>query len=85
MKYRVKSIGANCPKCKNPMETREHTTIPVSSFFFIQWDVCRKCHHVQLYPEFRSTDSNLIIIKPKDIADNNGGFREAESFEQTLF
>lgn len=62
MKYSNKSIvvglGDDCPKCNEPMERRKHPNhwTNKKSFYYIQWDYCNKCKHVQHYEDFKSSD-----------------------------
>jgi hypothetical protein len=44
----------DCPKCRKPMERRRHREIPLTKYFYSEWDYCRWCKHVQHYEEFRN-------------------------------
>ena len=48
--------GKDCPKCYKPMERRKHPAHWKSSktYYYTQWDFCKKCQHVQHYEEFKS-------------------------------
>lgn len=49
--------GNDCPKCHQPMERRAHDLPPKDkTWFYIKWDVCRKCRHIQHYEEFKSNE-----------------------------
>lgn len=52
------SGGKNCPKCHRPMQRFEHpsTFKPKRGqpYFFVFWDVCRTCRHIQHYEEAKT-------------------------------
>lgn len=51
----VVGIGNDCPKCLKPMERRAHKNPPkYKSYYFVRWDVCPDCRHIQHYDDFRS-------------------------------
>ena len=61
MKYAIIGEGNNCPKCGKPMQRREHKEITQKilnqPYYFSEWDVCRPCHHIQMY-EYKKVFNN---------------------------
>jgi hypothetical protein len=54
VRYEVVSrFSLKCPKCRQPMERRRHTTIPDKAYYYTEWDYCKNCQHVQHYEEFK--------------------------------
>lgn len=54
----ITSSSLLCPKCKNPMQRRQHVNPPTDkTYYFNQWDYCKPCGHVQHYDEYK------IILK----------------------
>lgn len=52
----VEGEGKECPKGCGLMERRKRIKPPKNkTYFFSKWDYCQKCHHVQHYEEFKST------------------------------
>jgi uncharacterized protein with PIN domain len=61
----------NCPKCNELMERRKHKTITPKmlrkEYYFTEWDVCRKCHHIQLYEEYKQLTSTIVIKMEEEL------------------
>ena len=52
---KVKGEGNKCPKCFIPMERRERIKRPkTKTYFYTEWDYCKKCGHIQHYEQFKS-------------------------------
>jgi uncharacterized protein with PIN domain len=75
-KYIIQKIPGNiCPKCSKPMQRRIHSEITNKilnqPYFYSQWDVCRPCHHIQHYEEFKViTRENENLIKEAEERNN---------------
>lgn len=54
LRYKIRGQGKECPKCRERMERREHGEEPKKTWYFTEWDYCKKCKHVQHYDEFKS-------------------------------
>lgn len=56
-KYEVLHQGELCPKCRKPMEHREHKEIRAKQlqapYYFKEWDYCTNCKHVQHYEHYK--------------------------------
>lgn len=53
-KYVILGEGRECPKCRKPMQRRTHSETPIGkTYYFLQWDYCKPCGHVQHYDEFK--------------------------------
>lgn len=71
-KYIVIGNGNDCPKCRNPMERRSHREIPqTKTYYFIEWDFCRPCGHLQHYDEFKSIPALEEELEQQDLFMNN--------------
>lgn len=55
-----------CPKCGISMERRKHREIPDTKYYFLQWDFCKPCMHVQHYEEFKRQNLDLKSIQLSD-------------------
>lgn len=53
-KYIILGEGRSCPKCGKSMQKRGHREVPITKYFYSQWDYCKPCGHVQHYNEFRN-------------------------------
>lgn len=57
-------IGLDCPKCNIPMQVRRHKyltdKIIKKPYFFMQWDFCNKCGHVQHYEKYKLHNQSSI-------------------------
>ena len=53
MKPKIVGLGNSCPKCGEPMQRCMHKEQwqprPNQAYWFIYWDKCRPCGHIQLY------------------------------------
>lgn len=60
--YSVIGSGENCPKCKIPMQRREHDEIREKQrnapYYFKEWDYCIKCNHLQHYDWCKVMNNN---------------------------
>lgn len=50
--------GEKCPKCFQEMEHRKHPPHWVNrkSYYYKEWDYCKKCNHVQHYEKYKSSE-----------------------------
>jgi hypothetical protein len=63
-KYEVLDSGEDCPKCKEPMQRREHKNILEKQknalYYFREWDYCLRCSHLQHYNHFKVVNSRKL-------------------------
>lgn len=61
-KYEVLHEGENCPKCRKPMQRREHKQIlekqKNAPYYFKEWDYCTSCNHLQHYEWAKVMNNN---------------------------
>ncbi len=62
MKYITIDRINECPKCNQLMERRKHDKIGEKqlnkTYYFKEWDFCKKCNHVQHYEEYKVMSDN---------------------------
>lgn len=60
--YAIIGTGELCPKCKLPMQRRDHGTLREKQinapYYFSQWDYCTRCNHLQHYEMFKVINDN---------------------------
>jgi hypothetical protein len=66
--------GKPCPKCKQPMQRWEH---PGGTGYYAWWDTCKRCSHVQHYPEARNRGSKRQ--KPSQAVQSGVGYHGTKS------
>ena len=50
----------NCIKCNSSeCERRERDSEPTTKYYFLEWDYCKKCGHIQHYEKYKRKNPNL--------------------------
>ena len=65
-KRRVRlGVGADCPKCGQPMARYKHPDgwepKKKQVVFYWYWDLCHPCQHTQHYEEAKALVANLVL------------------------
>lgn len=68
MKSQIAGTGKNCPKCRKLMVRCEHKPgwkpKPNQPYYFLYWDYCKKCRHLQHYEAAKVYVGEPSIPKP---------------------